>query len=133
MCGGEGVAGRDPATVQINGASGDDQPEPGAASDAAGPANSPNGGLLIWVISRRGAQFDRTAFARNLQRAVVGAFAEFCRQAPDETRYALAMILGQRGDYLGYALATRSWEATGRRWVRRQGIQLSRAGVGAVR
>jgi hypothetical protein len=28
-----GVAGRDPATVQINGASGDGQPEPGAAID----------------------------------------------------------------------------------------------------
>jgi hypothetical protein len=107
MCRGEGVAGRDPATVQINGASsGDDQPEPGAAIDAAGPADSPNGGPLIWVVSLRGALFDRQAFARNLKRAVVGAFAEFCRQAPVETPCALAMIQGQRGAYLGYAVAT---------------------------
>jgi hypothetical protein len=48
----------------------------------------------------------RSAFAEVLQRAVVGALGEFRSQTPSETPYALAVMLGQCGDYLGYAVAT---------------------------
>jgi Domain of unknown function (DUF4303) len=49
---------------------------------------------------------DRPTLSLTLRRAIVGALAEFRRQAPDETPYALAIITGQCGDYLGYAIAT---------------------------
>jgi Domain of unknown function (DUF4303) len=49
---------------------------------------------------------NRSEFARVLQRAVVGALSDFQRQDPDESPYALAVILGQCGNYLGYAVAT---------------------------
>jgi hypothetical protein len=48
----------------------------------------------------------RADFTGVLQRAVVGALNDFKRQVPDETPYALAVILGQCGNYLGYAVAT---------------------------
>lgn len=49
---------------------------------------------------------DRSAFARTLRHAIVAALAEFLRIVPDESPYAFAIILGQCGDYLGYAVAT---------------------------
>jgi len=49
---------------------------------------------------------DCSEFARILQRAVVSGLAEFRRQRPDESPYALAIILGQVGNYLGFAVAT---------------------------
>jgi hypothetical protein len=49
---------------------------------------------------------DRSEFARLLRRAVVGVLREFHQQSPDESPYALAIILGQVGNYLGYAVAT---------------------------
>jgi hypothetical protein len=49
---------------------------------------------------------DRSEFARVLRRAVVGALSEFRRQSAGESPYALAIILGQVGNYLGYAVAT---------------------------
>jgi Domain of unknown function (DUF4303) len=49
---------------------------------------------------------DRTAFARNLKHAVVEALAEFRRQVPGESPYAFGVILGQCGNYVGYAVAT---------------------------
>ena len=56
---------------------------------------------------------DRPDFARTLRHAIVGALAEFRRRVPDESPYAFAIILGQCGDYLGYAVATEE----GLRWV----------------
>jgi hypothetical protein len=49
---------------------------------------------------------NRLEFARVLQRAVVGAFIDFRKQVPDEVPYAFTLILGQAGNYLGYAVAT---------------------------
>jgi hypothetical protein len=49
---------------------------------------------------------DRAAFAHRLLHAVIGSLAEFRRQIPDESPYAFALILGQCGNYLGYAVAT---------------------------
>jgi hypothetical protein len=49
---------------------------------------------------------DRSTFSLALRRAIAGALAEFRRQAPDETPYAFAIIMGQCSDYLGYAVAT---------------------------
>jgi hypothetical protein len=49
---------------------------------------------------------DRSEFAQVLQRAVVAALSEFRRQSPGECPYALAIILGQAGNYLGYTVAT---------------------------
>jgi hypothetical protein len=49
---------------------------------------------------------NRSEFAPVLQRAVVGALSDLRRQLPGESPYALAIILGQCGSYLGYAIAT---------------------------
>ena len=49
---------------------------------------------------------DRSAFAGLLRNAVVEALAEFRRAVTDESPYAFAIILGQCGQYLGYAVAT---------------------------
>jgi hypothetical protein len=49
---------------------------------------------------------DQLAFSLILRRAIAGALSEFLRHAPDEAPYALAVITGQCGDYLGYAVAT---------------------------
>lgn len=49
---------------------------------------------------------DRSAFSSALRRGIAGALAEFRRQAPDETPYAFAIVMGQCGDYLSYAIAT---------------------------
>jgi len=48
----------------------------------------------------------REQFAQCLQQAVVGAFQEFRDTNPFESPYAFAIILGQVGNYLGYASAT---------------------------
>jgi hypothetical protein len=49
---------------------------------------------------------DRPTFSLALRHAIAGALAEFRRHAPDESPYAFAIIMGQSGDYLGYAVAT---------------------------
>jgi hypothetical protein len=49
---------------------------------------------------------DRSEFAQILQRAVAGALGDFRQQVPDQSVYAIAVILGQCGNYLGYAIAT---------------------------
>lgn len=49
---------------------------------------------------------NRTCFAQILHRAVLSAFIDFRHQVPDESPYALAVIMGQCGNYLGYAIAT---------------------------
>lgn len=49
---------------------------------------------------------NRLEFAQVLQRAVVGALSDFRREIPSESPYALAIILGPSGNYLGYAVAT---------------------------
>ncbi|WP_435011795.1 DUF4303 domain-containing protein (plasmid) [Tundrisphaera lichenicola] len=49
---------------------------------------------------------DRPTFFSILRGATADALAEFRRHAPDETPYALAIIAGPCGAYLGYAVAT---------------------------
>jgi hypothetical protein len=41
-----------------------------------------------------------------LRRGIAAALAEFRRHTPDESPYAFAIITGQCGNYLGYAVAT---------------------------
>lgn len=49
---------------------------------------------------------ERSTFATALQEAVVNALIDFRRQVQGEHPYALSIILGQCGNYLGYAIAT---------------------------
>jgi len=49
---------------------------------------------------------DRTQFAQHLGVAVVSAIQGFRAQHPAEVPYGFAIIFGQFGDYLGYAIAT---------------------------
>jgi hypothetical protein len=49
---------------------------------------------------------DRSAFATLLHDAILGAIQEFRQEKPQEAPYGFAIIEGQRGDYLGYAVAT---------------------------
>jgi hypothetical protein len=49
---------------------------------------------------------DRLRFAQSLREAVVRAVRDFCDDNPGETPYAFALIQGQVGNYLGFAIAT---------------------------
>jgi hypothetical protein len=49
---------------------------------------------------------DRAQFAHKLGVAIVSAIQGFRAEYPAEVPYGLAIILGQCGDYLGYAVAT---------------------------
>jgi Domain of unknown function (DUF4303) len=49
---------------------------------------------------------DRLAFATLLRQAILGAWAEFIHAQPTDHPYAFALIGGQCGNYLGYAVAT---------------------------
>lgn len=49
---------------------------------------------------------DRSTFEVHLRAAVIGAFRDFCDQYAAESPYAFAIIEGQCGNYLGYAIAT---------------------------
>jgi hypothetical protein len=49
---------------------------------------------------------DRSGFADLLRDVVIGAWKEFRRQHPAELPYALALVVGRGGKYLGYAVAT---------------------------
>lgn len=49
---------------------------------------------------------DRSQFTIQLRDAVVAALQEFRERHPTESPYAFAIIQGQCGNYLGYAIAT---------------------------
>ena len=49
---------------------------------------------------------DRPTFSLTLRRAIADALSEHLRAAPEETPCAFAVILGQFGNSLGYAIAT---------------------------
>src|SRR5262245_8681863 len=64
-------------------------------------------------------------FARLLRDAALEGWREFIRRNPDESPYAFAIIEGQSGNYLGYAVATEerlrrtaaAYEARGYRYI----------------
>lgn len=46
-------------------------------------------------------------FAHSLKNAVIRAVEEFRTEFPEESPYGFAIVLGQGGDYLGYAITLR--------------------------
>src|SRR5690349_5959474 len=48
----------------------------------------------------------RLSFGDSLRQAILAALHEFARLHQSETPYAFALVAGQAGNYLGYAVAT---------------------------
>src|SRR6516225_3794468 len=62
--------------------------------------------LLSCPFTQWGMQVDRLTFASLLRKAILGAWNGFIAEHPMERPYAFALIGGQSGNYLAYAIAT---------------------------
>lgn len=61
---------------------------------------------ILQTLSQRDTRVDRLAFSTLLRQALLGAWEEFVHAHTLDQPYALALIGGQVGNYLGYAVAT---------------------------